>query len=74
MRWSRKPKTRGGKRGYKDYREKIETYVEEVAGHADSRLPGVLDAARLGADPEVASRTRFKYLNTGAYRSGIRRD
>ena len=72
MRWSRKPKTKGGTRGYRDYREKIETYVEEIAGHADSRLPGVLDAARSGADPEVVSRMRFKYLNTGAYRNGIR--
>ena len=72
MQWSRKPKTKGGSRGYKDYREKIETYVDEVAGHADSKRPGVLDAARLGADPEVASKTRFKYLNTGTYRNGIR--
>ena len=72
MQWSRKPKTKGGSRSYKDYREKMETYVEEVAGQADSRRPGVLDAARSGADPEVASRTRFKYLNTGTYRNGIR--
>ena len=72
MRWSRKPRRKGGERGYKDYREKIETYVEEVAGHADNRLPGVLDAARLGANPEVAAKTRFKYLNTGTYRSGIK--
>ena len=72
MQWSRKPKTKGRKRAYQDYREKIETYVEEVASHADTKRPGVLDAARSGADPVVASRTRFKYLNTGTYRNGLR--
>ena len=72
MRWSRKPKKTGGRRGYKDYCEKIETYVDEVAGQANTKCPGVLDAARSGADPEVASKTRFKYLNTGTYRNGTR--
>ena len=72
LQWSRKPKTKGRKRGYANYREKIETYVEEVASHADTKRPGVLDAARSGADPVVASRTRFKYLNTGTYRNGLR--
>ena len=72
MQWSRKPKKKGGRRGYKDYLEKIETYVDEVAGQADTKRPGVLDAARSGADPEVASKTRFKYLNTGTYRNGTR--
>ena len=72
MQWSRKPKKKGGRRSYEDYRDKIETYVDEVAGQADTKHPGVLDAARSGADPEVASRTRFKYLNTGTYRNGIR--
>ena len=51
MRWSRKPKTKGGRRSYKDYREKMETYVEEVAGQADSRRPGVLDGGSLGCGP-----------------------
>ena len=72
MQWSRKPKKKGSRRGYKDYREKMETYVDEVAGQADTKRPGVLNAARSGADPEVASKTRFKYLNTGMYRSGTR--
>ena len=72
MQWSRKPKKKGGRRGYNDYYEKIETYVDEVAGQAETKRPGVLDVARSGADPEVASRTRFKYLNTGTYQNGIR--
>ena len=72
MQWSRKPREKGGRRSYKDYLEKIETYVDEVAGPADTKCPGVLDAARAGADPEIVSKTRFKYLNTGTYRNGTR--
>ena len=48
MQWSRKPKTKRGSRGYKDYREKIETYVDEVAGHADSKRPGVARRSSFG--------------------------
>ena len=72
MQWSRKPKSRGGNRGYRNYREKIETYVEEVGGEAETKRPGILEAARAGGDPEVESKTRFKYVDTNAYRNGIR--
>lgn len=71
--WSRKPKDQGGTRGYVDYKEKIETYVDYVAGPADTKVPGVLIAALTGADPEVvAAKTRFQYVNTGAYRYGTK--
>ena len=46
MQWSRKIKEGGQTRGYKDYKEKIETYIDEVAGQADSIKPGVLESAR----------------------------
>ena len=73
MQWSRKPKDQRGTRGYLDYKEKIETYVDYVAGPADAKAPGVLSAALTGADPVlVAARTRFKYLNTGTYRYGTK--
>ena len=38
----KKPKSEGGNRGYKDYYEKIETYVEEVGGEAEAKRPGIL--------------------------------
>ena len=72
MQWSRKPKSGGGNRGYKDYHEKIETYVEEVGGEAEVKRPGILGAARAGGDPEVESKTRFKYIDTNTYRNGTR--
>ena len=72
MRWSRKPREQGGPRGYRDYREKIETYVDEVGGHAETVRPGILEAARAGVDPVVESQTRFHYLNTSVYRDGTR--
>lgn len=72
MQWSRKPKSEGGSRGYRDYQEKIETYVEEVGGEAEAKRPGILEAARAGGDPEVESKTRFKYVDTNAYRNGVR--
>ena len=72
MRWSRKPREGGNARGYLDYREKIETYVDEVAGQAEAKQPGILMTARSGGDPEVESNTRFMYLNTSIYRDGTR--
>ena len=72
MRWSRKPLEGGTQRGYTDYKEKIETYVSEVAGQAESKQPGILMTAKLGGDPEVESSTRFMYLNTSTYRDGTR--
>ncbi len=72
MRWSRKPKNEGGNRGYRDYQEKIETYVEEVGGEAEAKRPGILEAAKAGGDPEVESKTRFKYIDTNTYRNGTR--
>lgn len=72
MQWSRKPKSGGGSRGYRNYREKIETYVEEVGGEAETKRPGILEAARSGGDPEVESKTRFKYVDTNAYRNGVK--
>ena len=72
MRWSRKPKEGGKKRRYRDYREKIETYIEEVGGQAEGLKPGVLEAARQGGDPAVISSTRFAYMDTNSYRNGTR--
>ena len=72
MQWSRKPRSAGGSRGYSDYLEKIETYVEEVGGEAEVRHPGILEAARGGGQPEVVAKTRFKYINTNLYRNGTR--
>ena len=72
MQWSRKPVEAGRKRSYADYQEKIQTYVDEVAGHADARHPGVLEAARAGEDPIVVVDTRFRYLNTATYRYGLK--
>ncbi len=45
MQWSRKPKEAGQTRPYKDYREKIETYISEVGGQAEAMRPGVLEAS-----------------------------
>lgn len=72
VRWSRKPREEGKTRGYLDYREKIQTYVDEVAGQAEAKQPGILMTARSGGDPEVESNTRFMYLNTSIYRDGTR--
>ena len=72
MQWSRKPKEEGQTRAYKDYCEKIETYVAEVGGLAEAMTPGVLEAARKGGDPTVSSFTRFAYIDTNAYRNGTK--
>ena len=72
MQWSRKPLEAGAMRPYVDYREKIQTYVDEVAAYADAIHPGALEAARAGEDPVTISSTRFKYLNTSTYRYGLK--
>ncbi len=72
MRWSRKPREGGATRGYTNYKEKIETYVSEVAGQAESKQPGILMTAKSGGDPEIESSTRFMYLNTSTYRDGTK--
>lgn len=74
MQFSRKPKKSGKTRKYFDYREKIETYVNEVAGQADGLKPGVLEAAKKGGDPItiVSSSNRFKYMDTNSYRNGTK--
>lgn len=74
MQWSRKPKEAGMARGYRDYREKIDTYVGEVGGQAEGLKPGVLEAARKGGEPTVisSSTTRFAYMDTNSYRNGTR--
>ena len=70
MQWSRKQKEGGQTRAYKDYREKIETYVAEVGDQAEAMKPGVLEAARKGGNPTVITPTRFAYIDTNAYRNG----
>ena len=72
MQWSRKPRERGTTRGYMNYQEKVETYVDEVAGQAESKQPGILMTARSGGYLEVESNTRFMYLNTSTYRDGTK--
>ena len=72
MQWSRKPVASGTMRGYSDYEEKITTYVEEVGGQADAKYPGVLKAAKSGHSPTIEINSRFKYLDTNAYRYGIK--
>ena len=72
MQWSRKPRKGSTTRRYKNYQEKIETYVSEVAGQAESKQPGILMTTRSGGDPEVESNTRFMYLNTSTYRDGTK--
>ena len=74
MQWSRKPKEAGRPRGYRDYYEKIVTYINEVAGEADGLRPGILDAARHGSEPLISSTTssRFAYIDTSSYRNGTK--
>ena len=72
MQWSIKPVTNGKKRAYIDYEEKVTTYIGEVAGQADIRHPGVLEAARTGEAPMIALNTRFKYIDTNTYRYGLK--
>ena len=71
-RWSIKPRHKGGHRAYRDQKEKIDTYVNEITGQADVLRPGVLEAAKSGAESEVAIQSRFKYLDMNAFRSGTR--
>ena len=72
MQWSRKLREEGTTRPYMNYHEKVQAYVDEVGGHAEARYPGVLQAARAGDDPLVAVNSRFRYLNTAAYRYGLK--
>ena len=72
MQWSRKPVTNGKKRAYVDYEEKVTTYIAEVAGQADIKHPGVLDAAKTGEAPTIVLNSRFKYIDTNTYRYGLK--
>ncbi|MCY4560150.1 MAG: ThiF family adenylyltransferase [Chloroflexi bacterium] len=72
MQWSRKPVADGKKRAYVDYEEKVTTYIAEVAGQADIRHPGVLEAAKTGEAPTIALDSRFKYIDTNTYRYGLK--
>ena len=72
MQWSQKPVTNGKKRAYIDYEEKVTTYITEVAGQADIKHPGVLEAAKTGEAPMIAINTRFKYIDTNTYRYGLK--
>lgn len=72
MQWSRKPVANGKKRAYVDYEEKVTTYVTEVAGQADIRHPGVLEAAKTSEAPTIALDSRFKYIDTNTYRYGLK--
>ena len=72
MRWSRKPVTNGKKRAYVDYEEKVTTYIAEVAGQAEIKHPGVLEAAKTGEAPTIALHSRFKYIDTNTYRYGLK--
>ena len=72
MQWSRKLVVNGKKRAYVDYEEKVTTYIAEVAGQADIRHPGVLEAAKTGEAPMMAVNSRFKYVDTNTYRYGLK--
>ena len=72
MRWSRKLVANGKKRAYVDYEEKVTTYIAEVAGQADIRHPGVLEAAKTGEAPTITLNSRFKYVETNTYRYGLK--
>ena len=72
MQWSRKPKEGGRTRGYRDYHEKIATYIDEVGGQAESMRPGILEAARRGGKSTEISSTRFAYMDTNSYRNGTK--
>ena len=72
MQWSRKLVVNGKKRAYVDYEEKVTTYIAEVAGQADIKHPGVLEAAKTGEAPTIALNSRFKYIDTNTYRYGLK--
>ena len=71
-RWSRKLREDGKSRPYTDYREQVETYVAEVADHAEAKRPGTIEACKLGHCPQISSSNRFRYTDTGTYRNGTR--
>lgn len=70
--WSRKLRENGRPRQYTDFREKIETYVAEVASHAEAKRPGTIDACKHGYRPKIHSGSRFHYTDTSTYRNGTR--
>ena len=70
--WSRKLRANRRPRQYTDFREKIETYVAEVAGHAEAKRPGTIDACKHGYRPKIHSGSRFHYTDTSTYRNGTR--
>lgn len=72
MQWSRKPVANGKKRNFIDYKEKVLTYIGEVAGQADIKYPGVLEATKSGETPTIKLNTRFKYIDTNTYRYGLK--
>lgn len=71
-RWSRKLRDNGRPRSYIDFREKIETYVTEVADYAEAMRPGTLEACKHGHRPRIQSDSRFHYTDTSTYRNGTR--
>ena len=71
-RWSIKLRHQGRHRAYTDQKEKIDTYVNEIGGQADTLLPGTLAMAKGGAESDVAIQSRFKYLDMNVFRSGTR--
>ncbi len=71
-RWSMKLRGRGTHRAYSDHKEKIDTYVSEVAGHADALFPGSLAIAKSESLVDLDLQTRFKYLDMNAFRNGTR--
>lgn len=72
MEWSRRPKQGKMYRKYKDYYEKIKTYVDFVSFHAESKMPGVLKVSLSGKNTKIDSNTRFEYMNTSSYRNGTK--
>ena len=71
-RWSRKLRDNSRPRQYIDFREKIQTYIAEVADHADAKRPGTIEACKHGHRPQIHLDNRFHYTDTNAYRNGTR--
>ena len=70
--WSRKLRENGKPRAYVDFREKIETYVAEVADQAEAKRPGTIEACKHGHCPQIHSSNRFHYTDSNSYRNGTR--
>lgn len=71
--WSRKLRGQSGVRAYLSYEEKVITYVNEVASHAEAQKPGIRAALATSApmDIEIAA-SRFAYVDPNPYRNGTR--